>query len=357
MGSHSGSQQASSRVVEVCKNQVIFNQFVAERMADGWTKSYVEPAQRHWPAVQGSNYEMKLQTSTFCYGRLSDSKCFTGAVTAGGENLSGVVVGNTGTSSLYSTRPPRSLQTMNVLLHILRSNVVAAVETNTTVWPWLTPRPLLANYSDEPNGGPDSRWLVEKVHHMMLSTSGVSAHLQQGLFWYNPWWENCVSPRCHAGGAQEAQIDSPHDNGALSAALYELDEVAGCADRRWVRDYWDGSRDSFALSGVDVGGRRLWRFTPDETGVAAGLASGAPASFAVTLGQPIPAFPGTNATASPTLPCTLAFESGATLRANRSWAPSVGVWVAQPAAASAFLHCPALSGPIEWPIKGSNGVA
>ena len=171
------------RVLAICKNQAVFNQFVAERMADGWTKSYFEPAQRHWPAIQASNYDMSLQTSTFCYGRLAGSQCFTGAATLLGHNLSGVVVGNTGTTSLYSVRP-RSLRAMSIDVHVLRSNAVAAAETNTTVWPWLTPRPLVAQYSDELEEESDWRWLVEKVHHMMLSTSGVSAHLQQGVFWY-----------------------------------------------------------------------------------------------------------------------------------------------------------------------------
>ena len=73
---------------------------------------------------------------------------------------------------------------MSIDVHVLRSNAVAAAETNTTVWPWLTPRPLVAQYSDELEEESDWRWLVEKVHHMMLSTSGVSAHLQQGVFWY-----------------------------------------------------------------------------------------------------------------------------------------------------------------------------
>ena len=186
---------------------------------------------------------------------------------------------------------------------------------------------------------------MEKVFHMMLATSGAASnansHLQQGLFWYNPWFENCANANCAPGLPHEAQIDSPHDNGALSAALYELDEVAGCADRQCIRDDSLRSGDNFALSGVDVGGRRLWRFTPNGTAVE----RAGPAELAVTLGQPIP---GSNATA---LNCTLAFESGATLRPNASWAESFGVWVAQPAGAGAALRCPTVPRPIPWPIQ------
>lgn len=165
---------------------------------------------------------------------------------------------------------------------------------------------------------------------------------------FSPWYNNCVSPNCHGSGAREAQIDSPHDNGALSAALYELDEVAGCADRQWVHDYTQRSKDNFVLSGADVGGRRLWRLTPD--GTADTVTD--PSNIPVTLGQPIP---GTNATDTPTLKCTLSFESGVALHANESWAESYGTWIVQPSAAGVVLHCPTVASPIRWPIKIPDG--
>ena len=49
------------------------------------------------------------------------------------------------------------------------------------------------------------------------------------------------------------------DHALVSSLLEELTAVAGCEDRAWVVDPAPRYRDDFLLSGMDVGGRSVWR--------------------------------------------------------------------------------------------------
>ena len=172
--------------------------------------------------------------------------------------------------SLYAVNN-RTFTGLHSRIYRLRSHVVAQTAwphspEPTSTWPWLAPRPLRSGPNTTSFPIDDRQLFHENVFHIMLSGAG-------GIFLFNPWWRVGILPRL-----------TVEDNRAFSAALTDLDRVAGCHDRSWVVDYGRRYYDDVLLSGMDVGGRRLWRLTlnhsvgqrPDVTGIP------------IVLGQPLP---------------------------------------------------------------------
>ena len=98
-----------------------------------------------------------------------DDGDFYGANCTAAVNLSGTVVGNVQSPSLYSAHSHRSLRTVTEKVYSMRSHVVAAARLGSYASAWTTPIPLGA-----PNATPgtvlaDRRWFVEKVLHLVLS--------------------------------------------------------------------------------------------------------------------------------------------------------------------------------------------
>ena len=152
------------------------------------------------------------------------------------------------------------------------------------------------------------------------------------------------------------------DNLLLSNALAELTELAGCAERSWVTDcdmryntsYPScltcadptlAAMDSFALTGSDVGGRRLWRLSFDAPRSASNAARADGRGLSVSglsVGKRRPGAGGSSAVGA--RECSLHFSQGHVLSpANatgglQEWTEGtqpaggtnvVGVWIAQ----------------------------
>ena len=135
------------------------------------------------------------------------------------------------------------------------------------------------------------------------------------------------------------------DNAAISTVLVELDRVAGCAERKPVVDTTARLADDFILSGMEVGGRRLWRLSLNASD--AWRQSGNALTVGVNLGAPLP----TGATHAA---CTLSFDGGRQLPTSGEAriATAQGLWVAQPLGSKVHAHCPELAKPsMEWPLK------
>eukprot|EP01050_Picozoa_sp_SAG11_P003014 SAG11_NODE_162_length_13962_cov_19.035562_3_plen_490_part_00 len=136
------------------------------------------------------------------------------------------------------------------------------------------------------------------------------------------------------------------DHETLSTTLHELDYVAGCANRRWVRESAAGLhrwRDSFLLSGMTVDATTTWRFTPSTTHVP-------PSSCARSMGGSS----GLNITVIVDLPtapaeCFLLFHGGRVLSTPNASATPNGVWITQPTN-NVTLACPGQS-PQRWPLR------
>ena len=172
------------------------------------------------------------------------------------------------------------------------------------------------------------------------------------------------------------------DNLSLSNALAELTELAGCAERSWVTDcdmryntaYPScltcadptlAAMDSFALTGSDVGGRRLWRLSfdaPRSASNAARADGGGLSVSGLSVGKQRPGAGGSSAVGA--RECSLWFAQGQVLSpANATGGPHeraegtqpaggtnvVGVWIAQPTSGTVEVRCGERS-PETWPL-------
>jgi|EP01046_Picozoa_sp_COSAG06_P061317 hypothetical protein len=176
---------------------------------------------------------------------------------------------------------------------------------------------------------------------------------------------------CHL----ECVSNSHEDYEYAAATLNQLDEVIGCAatERIWNVDSKPRWRDSFVLSGTDVGTeRRAWRFTPDLAGSSEWNAAGQLVNGSVSmtpLDYVVPAA-GTQRSGGGELTlhpvrfaindttvasdCSLSFPLGVVLPPTEHGALApFGLWVIQPQRAGApTVRCHGFPGVNEaWPPK------
>ena len=248
----------------------------------------------------------------------------------------GAVVGDTQAPAIY--------ETWNTLGHVragvvtVRASVVAGASTGHRVKPWLL-APSICRGPPSPcvrGGRQDRGWWSEKVFHLAMSGSA-------GFFLFNPFWDFDA-----LASGPDARIA---DDKTLSALLLELDTVAGCGPRSWIRDMNEArSSDGFLLSGVEFppGGDRLWRLSSDSPlRAASDRAPNATLSFEVAVGAPIP---GSSAKLAN---CSLKFEGGSVKPPNEAAAATasgLGLWIRQAEGRGVFVRCP--GGPaLPWPLS------
>ena len=148
---------------------------------------------------------------------------------------------------------------------------------------------------------------------------------------FNPFWGE---PH---GNAEVSDYES------FSAVLDALDEMVGCADRRWLADTTVRLDDSFFLTGMDAGAaRRVWRMSLRE-----GLASVTVASAGEGLAVGPVAL--SLANGSVAINCSTVFAKGVVANLTQDEvARSSGLWVVTPqAAAPPEARCNGESA--EWP--------
>ena len=131
------------------------------------------------------------------------------------------------------------------------------------------------------------------------------------------------------------------DYESFSAVLDALDEMVGCADRRWLADTTVRLDDSFFLTGMDAGAaRRVWRMSLRE-----GLASVTVASAGEGLAVGPVALALANGSVA--INCSTVFAKGVVASYDQV-ARSSGLWVVTPqAAAPPEARCNGESA--EWP--------
>ena len=142
---------------------------------------------------------------------------------------------------------------------------------------------------------------------------------------FNPFWGELH------GNAELSDYES------FSAVLDALDEMVGCADRRWLADTTVRLDDSFFLTGMDAGAaRRVWRMSLRE-----GLASVTVASAGEGLAVGPVAL--SLANGSVAINCSALFANGVAQQVGSS-----GLWVVTPqAAAPPKMRCNGESA--DWP--------
>ena len=142
---------------------------------------------------------------------------------------------------------------------------------------------------------------------------------------FNPFWGELH------GNAELSDYES------FSAVLDALDEMVGCADRRWLADTTVRLDDSFFLTGMDAGAaRRVWRMSLRE-----GLASVTVASAGEGLAVGPVALSLANGSVATN--CSALFANGVAQQVGSS-----GLWVVTPpAAAPPEARCNGQSA--EWP--------
>ena len=141
---------------------------------------------------------------------------------------------------------------------------------------------------------------------------------------FNPFWGELH------GNAELSDYES------FSAVLGALDEMVGCADRRWLADTSVRLDDSFFLTGMDAGAaRRVWRMSLRE-----GLASVTVASAGEGLAVGSVALSLANGSVAI---CSALFANGVAQQVGSS-----GLWVVTPqAAAPPKMRCNGESA--DWP--------
>lgn len=144
---------------------------------------------------------------------------------------------------------------------------------------------------------------------------------------FNPFWGELH------GNAELSDYES------FSAVLDALDEMVGCADRRWLADTTVRLDDSFFLTGMDAGAaRRVWRMSLRE-----GLASVTVASAGEGLAVGPVALSLANGSV---INCSALFANG--VSATTPYFGSSGLWVVTPqAAAPPKMRCNGESA--DWP--------
>ena len=179
------------------KNQVLFNQFVYEKIAGWYSEAFFEPARAHFPAIQASNYGFALFSAEFCrlpeQGRPS-SPFGLGCAANPVRRVTGAVDGNVMAPSLYDD--DNTLLSVMGQLVIVRMYVTATAAANASaVRPWVMSRSICLHagcgkHQRDPHipynstnqtaaMSSDGLWWAERMLHFTIAGA-------DGVLWFNP---------------------------------------------------------------------------------------------------------------------------------------------------------------------------
>ncbi|MBX9789236.1 MAG: hypothetical protein K2Y37_10005 [Pirellulales bacterium] len=125
-------------------------------------------------------------------------------------------------------------------VNILRTGIASS---SLPQLPWVSSRDYLTSAAAAgfQFSGNNYTYYTEAI--LQMAASGV-----RGLLWWN-----------------YALAVSPANSTVISSALQEINSLMGYANRTALVLTGAGYGDGYVLSGVDAGGRRVWRLTPDPT--------------------------------------------------------------------------------------------
>lgn len=323
-------------------NQAVFNTVMSERFATGWASTYYEAAQKFYPNIRSSNYDMRKRHPAFCIPERVDG--IADCSVAGG-GVVGMQAMNAYPNEYNATLITPSLvkyfgfpanesyelTPFNLMRWILlhqRTNVLAGPTVPTK--PWIFPKsvcyaghacPLITK-----NG---KTHYEEMLFHLALAGS-------RGFLLFNPFFDyvSVIEP------GTTGRV-SMLDYKVLSIVLSELTEVVDCEGAVWVRDGSLRFEDSFLLSGMLVTpALKVWRLTLQNSTLVDARESIASAPNAAVLN-----ISGVSAKlpSGEIAACDLLFSGGSVLEVNGS-ASALGLWISQPASevnseAKIWLQC------------------
>lgn len=230
-------------------NYLRWGSLMEERMAGYINKSIYEPVKQYFPKVQFSNYGNAYYTKDL---GVPDCNGHRGYLFGKGSQ-----VGTHQSYELYSrlgqikNRPPDGVTTyahtpfngFRYSLNVMRG---MAGSSDAPIHPWIAHRDFKEAY--------DYTGITKHdLYQEMIFHAGVCG-ADDFIFWNPHPWRPDQSPEGFTNDTQDK---------LFSDCLKQLDKLIGFADRKTLSKTlvpWDAD---FALSGINAGGRTVWRFTPN----------------------------------------------------------------------------------------------
>lgn len=249
-------------------NYLRWNAVMYERTASYLSQAVYEPIKKHYPQVKLSNYGHYHYCKALGVPDINGHRYYLFG--------SGAHVGTHQSSDLYTwlgqidRNPPEGLKEyphtpFNGFRHALNVMRCMAGSSDVPIYPWIAYRGFSEGYT----GVTNHDLYQELIFHAGLI--GADAF----LFWNpRPWAKDQGASKFASSGVPGSGVSagavatSDEQNRIFSDCLRQLDALAGRVDRRplarklvpWTEDY--------ALSGMQVGDRTVWRFTPNLDGGA-----------------------------------------------------------------------------------------
>ncbi|MEK6898968.1 MAG: hypothetical protein AABW79_02640 [Nanoarchaeota archaeon] len=232
-------------------NYHIWNAVQVARLNKFLNVAFYEPVKRYYPNVNASNYESSFNGAVECPVPLKDINGHGGyCLNVPNANQAGPRIFGThqGTQAYgwlgQITRPGREpgngtyeLTPFNSFRYSVNQVRAAKLNSDAGLMPWIAFRSYTGDGPDRPivaMGNTD--YYQESVMHIILLDP-------DNLIFFNP------------GVSRE-------DNELVSNIISETNNLVGFSDRRsLVSEMADWDAD-YVLSGIESGGRKVWRFTP-----------------------------------------------------------------------------------------------
>lgn len=243
-----------------------WNALQQKRVAAYVNRAVYEPIRRHFPNVRMSNYGDSYNAARFCCPDINgwDYAKFGEGAHVGTHQSASLYgwVGQLRDRKLDGRRPygATPFAAFRLSVNGMRSMVLSSP---VPVQPWLSHKQFnesLFRTSD---------LYQELIFHVGLSGPDVF------LYWNPlPWRKD----------QDRSEFTDAGQDRLFSGCLEQLDELAGAADRKTLVADLAGWYDDYVLTGMQAGGRTVWRFTPnlpDGAPLEGVLVSESPATFKV----------------------------------------------------------------------------
>lgn len=223
----------------------IWNNLMDQRKDGYLNQAIFEPARRYFPNVKYSNYNSMVKEAKYKFIDNNGTKHYLGGdnLSLAGTHSSPSLYGNLG-AGLLTTSPPEDypgdfLSTpFNSMLfdqQKYRPGVVSA--EGHLVMPWVAWRGKI----NEGVAYGDTDYYNENILHIGLGNPDPFLFFNNSL----------------------SSTYSEEDDTIFSNLMFELDELVGFEDRKSLIDSTMDWGAKYILTGMEAGGRNVWRITPD----------------------------------------------------------------------------------------------
>ncbi|MDO8510232.1 MAG: hypothetical protein Q7S15_01240, partial [bacterium] len=224
------------------EHYLIWNEFVGRRVADYLNEAVYGPIKKYYPDVKFSNYNYAYHSSAYPVPDFHGHK--------GYKYGTGAHVGTHQTASLYGELGQVTKQKLDGVnlyaatpfnsfrfeLNKARASMLSSLVPYT---PWFPNKEYWQNLMNQSN------FYQEMILHTLLSGA------DNILFW-NP---------------KTSESSTPASDKIMNDTIAEFNAIAGFSDKRTIVTELVPWGSDYALSGMQTGGKTVWRFTPVlETG-------------------------------------------------------------------------------------------